>query len=178
MGERFTPEQLFAKGYEPDGNGGYRKVRAAKPPEVTDIGKDLAKLYPKPSDDTGNKRVKGATKVEIDGINFDSKTEAFMYSLLKGARIDFAFQKEYIIQERFRYKGEAIRAIKIVVDFELPAYNMIIDTKGYQLADGALKYKMFKRYLSDLPGDPPEIVMPKNKEECQLLLNRLLYDKK
>ncbi len=42
MGDRFNPQDLHNKGFEPDGKGGYRKVRPAKEPEVKDISAELA----------------------------------------------------------------------------------------------------------------------------------------
>lgn len=129
----------------------------------------------------GNAKVKNTTKVQADGLVFDSKLEYFMYGLLKGAGIEFEFQKVYLLQERFRYGSEAIRAITSRVDFYLPGRNMIIDTKGYANDVAPLKYKMLKALLvnhfeNDYIEVLPKIEMPKNKKECQLLLNRLLFD--
>lgn len=42
MSDRFNPQDLHNKGFEPDGNGGYRKVRKAAEPEVKDISAELA----------------------------------------------------------------------------------------------------------------------------------------
>lgn len=181
--ERFSPEDLFKKGFEPDGLGGYRKIRPSAPPEVSSIAEELKKKYGH-IDGTGikgkeitNAKIKGAKKTEVDGITFASKLESYMYSLLRGAGIRFAFQKEYVLQEKFRYNGEAVREIKIIVDFELIDYNMIIDSKGWQLADGKIKYKLLKFHLSRMPGEHPRIEMPATKEECDVLLNRILYSK-
>lgn len=125
----------------------------------------------------GNRKVKNATKIEENGVKFDSLLEKHMYDLLKGAQIDFQFQKQYILQEKFRYRTEAIRAITLTVDFVLPKYNMIVDTKGHQTHDNVLRWKMLKWMIVDYfeYPEPPEIIMPKNKKECDVLLNRLLF---
>lgn len=126
-----------------------------------------------------NSKVKNATKTTVDGIVFDSKLEAGMYSLLKGAHIEFEHQKIFVLQNKFKYNGEAIREIKSIVDFWLPEYNMIIDTKGYANDVSPLKYKLLKKVLSDLdPLNTPKIEMPGTTKQCELLLNRLLYDNK
>lgn len=125
-----------------------------------------------------NKKIKGATKVEYAGITFDSRLELTMYGLLQGAGIDFEFQKVYELQKKFRYNGAAVRAISLTVDFWLPGFNKIIDTKGIQTQQGAIRYKMLKSILKHIYDMQPEIEMPSNTKECTLLLNRLLYDKK
>lgn len=129
-----------------------------------------------------NKKIMNATKsVNDEGIKFDSNLERYMYGLLKGAGIDFDFQVEYVLQEKFRYNSEAVRAITLTVDFLLSTRNVIIDTKGMQTQQGAMRYKMLKRWLIDnwRTFDPnrvlPAIHQPSNKKECDLLLNKLLY---
>jgi hypothetical protein len=124
----------------------------------------------------GNKKIMNATKVEAGGIRFDSRLEKTMYDLLTGAGIYFEFQKVFLLQEKFRYNGEAVRAITLTVDFYLPIYNKIIDTKGHQTQQGALRYKLLKSVLKHLYDMQPEVLMPKNALECERILNRLLYN--
>lgn len=132
---------------------------------------------------TGNAKVKNATKVQADGLTFDSKLEYFMYGLLRDAGIDFSFQLKYVLQDKFRYNGGAIREISLTVDFILPDHNTIIDTKGMQTQQGAIRWKLLKKWLNEnwRTFDPnrvlPKIEMPKNQEECRLLLNRLVFEK-
>jgi hypothetical protein len=120
-------------------------------------------------------KMKAAIKTEVDGIKFASKLEAHMYTLLRGSGLSFEMQKEYLLQQEFKYNGETVRPIKIVVDFYVISKNILIDTKGFQFRDGTIKYKMLKWYFYQLTDYPPTILMPKDKKECQLLLNRLLY---
>ncbi len=123
----------------------------------------------------GNAKIKNATKTVIDGISFDSRLEAHLYGLLKGAGIAFEFQKVYWLMENFKYRGETIRGIKIIMDFWLPTRNILIDSKGWQTYDGKLKHKMLKQHLKTVENNEPEILMPSTKKECDLLLNKLLY---
>lgn len=202
---RWTPEQLKQKGLVQNEKGDFVKVsslvnkgKVEKLPNLIDraIGErdEVEKLVDScamglyganllPSMDKvfnvmkPNAKVKNATKIEANGVKFYSKLEKFMYDLLKGAQIDFEFQKEYLLQEKFRYRDEAVRAITLTVDFWLPTRNMIIDTKGFQTQQGAMRWKMLKSHLKHIEDSQPEIILPKNQKECNLLLNRLLYDK-
>lgn len=126
---------------------------------------------------TANAKIKNATKTIINGISFDSRLEAYLHGLLTAAGIHFEFQKKFELQAKFRYRYENIRAIAIIFDFYLPERNILIDTKGWQTYDGKMKHKMLKSVLKHLHDIQPEILMPKNKKECDLLLNRLLYGK-
>jgi hypothetical protein len=127
---------------------------------------------------TGNKKVRNATKSTNDaGIKFDSTLERYMYDLLTASKIHFEFQKSFELQAKFYYNGEVVRAISKIVDFYLPTRNIIIDTKGFSNDVSPLKHKMLKSVLKHLHDMQPEIIMPKNKKECDLLLNKLLYQK-
>jgi len=121
-----------------------------------------------------NSKVKNATKTIVDEIKFDSKLESTMYGLLRGAGVTFDMQKVYILQPKFKFNGEAIRAIKSVVDFYLLDFDTIVDTKGYANDVSPIKYKMLK-YFFFTNGLKTKIEMPKNEKECELLINRLKY---
>ncbi len=123
----------------------------------------------------GNAKIKNATKSIVEGVKFDSNLEKTMYFMLKNAGINFEFQKTFILQEKFRYRDENIRAIVKIVDFYLPTRNTIIETKGYSSDVSPIKHKMLKKALKMDYGLEPEIIMPKNKKECELALNKLLY---
>ncbi len=129
----------------------------------------------------GNQKVRNATKSVVDGIAFDSNLEKYLYFSLKNANIDFEFQVQYLLQQKFRYGSEAIRAITLTVDFVINSRNIIADTKGVQTQQGAMRYKMLKKHLYDnyncfVQKMPlPEIVILKNRKECDAFVNRLLY---
>lgn len=110
-------------------------------------------------------------KTEIDGIVFDSQTEAEYYQHLKELKKnkqikDFTMQDEYILQEKFlivegkRINGSdkdfkklqkanpgcTIQAIKYNADFTVYHNDgsiQVIDVKGQKTADFKLKEKMF-----------------------------------
>lgn len=159
---RFNDDDLFRKGFVPDGQGGYRKSNHSIASAVKPI--------------IGNKKIRNAVKSEVDGIKFDSNLEKHMYGLLNGAGVTFMFQYEYLLQEKFKYGTENIRAITLTVDFFLPTKIMIIDTKGYMNDVAPLKYKMLKKHLIDVdPYFLPRIELPSTQKECDLLLNNILF---
>lgn len=125
---------------------------------------------------TANKRVIGAIKSTVNGIDFASKLELYAFNLFKAVKIDFEFQKVIELQPRFIYNGRVIRPITIIVDFFLPAYNIICDTKGFANDVSPVKYKLLKytfgRGMDNVTG--PEIEIPKTKEEVDKLVNKLL----
>ena len=116
-----------------------------------------------------NQRVRNATKIIHEDIKFDSKLEAYMYSLLKDKNIKMELQYAIVLQPMFRRDGKAVRAIKWVADFYLPDHNLIIDTKGWGTEIFKMKLKLFKymQYKGAYPGITLEF--PKNKKQCLLL---------
>jgi len=127
-----------------------------------------------------NKKVMGAVKQTMNGIEFASKLELYAYNQLKATGIKFKFQYTIEIQKVFKYNGETIRSIKSIVDFYLPEHNMIVDTKGFSTDVSKLKFKFLKFVLFSNPEimGTPEIILPKNQNEVDHLVNRLLYEKR
>ena len=110
-------------------------------------------------------------KTEVDGIIFDSKTEAEYYQYLKELKKNkkiknFTMQDEYVLQEKFlivdgqRINGSdknftklqkanpgcTIAAIKYIADFTVYHNDgsiQVVDVKGQKTADFKLKEKMF-----------------------------------
>lgn len=124
-----------------------------------------------------NKKIKGATKIFQDGIKFDSRLELFLYNLLRASGISFEFQRRIVLQEGFMFGTETIRPVTIIVDFWLRQRSMIIDSKGFQLEDNKIKFKLLKKHLVDnYPNRHIKIEMPRNQTDCRDLVNRLLYD--
>lgn len=155
-------------------DGVYRKLEVGKGRKkvpLTPLNKPMPQDTPKVS-----RTVMNATKVEINGIKFASKLEAYLYGALTNAGIEFEYQKVYELQPKFKYLGETIRPIRIIVDFKLKDRNIILDSKGWSTTISTLKYKLLK-YLFFKVGDEPEIFMPSCKSEIDFLINKLKYDK-
>lgn len=125
---------------------------------------------------TVNRKVQNATKTERDGVVFDSRLERHMHDVLTLHGIGFLFQKQYTVQEGFKYNGESIRPITYTVDFYLPDYDIAIDTKGVTTQQSQLRIKMLKRLFADL-GRTTTIEIPQTPAECDALVARIISDR-
>ena len=123
-----------------------------------------------------NRRVRNATKCEADGFKFDSKLEMYAYRQFKEAGFDFDMQVEIELVPKFRYNGEAVRAIKIIPDFYLKDHNTYVDTKGFALPEAKLKYKLLKYLLYCEYGTElqPKVVILKNQKEVREYVQSLI----
>lgn len=125
-----------------------------------------------------NKKIRNATKTTVDGIKFDSKLESYFYGRLKQLKVNFVMQKVYELQPKFRYWDENIRNIEIRVDFYLPDYDAIIDTKGFATPENKIKIKMLKYLLENdefqRDGRATAIHLPSNQKECDNILTKYL----
>jgi hypothetical protein len=93
-----------------------------------------------------------AKKTEIDGITFDSKSEARRYEELKllqrgGAIKHLSLQPRFMLQEGFVniHTGKKERAIEYVADFMYLEGGKVIveDVKGMKTTDYKIKRKLF-----------------------------------
>lgn len=121
----------------------------------------------------GNRKVRNAQRCESGGRKFDSKLERNMCGLLEMFHIPFEFQKKYVLQEGFTYNGKKIQEITYTADFYLPEHDTVIDTKGFQTQQGAMRIKMLKKRFADA-GMHPEILLPATPEECEAVINGLV----
>ena len=108
-----------------------------------------------------------AKKVTIDGIEFDSKREGRMYSMLKKFNIKHQLQVKFEVQPKFRdAEDSGIRSIYLVVDFVVPYKGgyLYIDTKGIVTPDAAIKFKMLK-YKFYQQGNRDRVFLPSTNKE-------------
>lgn len=91
-------------------------------------------------------------KTVIDGITFDSRTEAEYYKYLKSLERNKKIYRlrchpVYVLQESIERHGKKYKAIKYIADFEYwseeEQTNVVVDVKGYAMEDARLKRKMF-----------------------------------
>lgn len=88
-----------------------------------------------------------AKKTEIDGIKFDSAFEARVYTYLRDNNVKILDRQiRFVLQDKFRFKGEAIRTIEYKPDFliEWNWQQFYIDAKGMQDAQFKIKLKMWQ----------------------------------
>lgn len=122
-----------------------------------------------------NKKIKGATPVDYDGIHFRSKIEGRCYTLLKESGLEFEYESiTYIIQPShrlnkitfyapkttkgkrskniFNLSNSVLHAIKYTPDFIVKKDNkvFIIEVKGKENDTYPLRRKLFLKYLDTL----------------------------
>lgn len=93
-----------------------------------------------------NKKVRNATKIEVDGITFKSKLEAYTYKKLKEAKINAEYeQHRYELLPAFTFGGKKYRPMTYLPDFV--GDNFVIECKGYPNEAWPLREKLFRYYL-------------------------------
>lgn len=97
-------------------------------------------------------------KTVIDGITFDSKTEAEYYEHLKTLEKNKKIYRlrchpTFILQEAFERCGKKYKAIKYIADFvywnDEEQTIVVVDVKGYAMEDASLKRKLFAYKYTD-----------------------------
>jgi len=111
-----------------------------------------------------DKRKIKSSKVEQDGILFDSKLENYFYNLLKENNIDFELKPKFEILPSFTYRHETILGMKCTPDYFLPKYNLIIDVKGFGNELVPVRYKLLK-YKLQSEGKNYQIEMPSSQKD-------------
>ena len=135
-----------------------------------------------------------AKKVKYDGINFASGLERYMYQALKKAKIKAKYEGQtYEIVSGFDFinhcyartangKGEfkqrggkKILPIKYTPDFIGDGF--IIECKGRANESFPLRWKLFKKYLTDNKLSP-RLYKPQNQKECDETIRLILSSRK
>jgi len=119
-----------------------------------------------------DKRKIKSTKVEQDGIVFDSKLENYLYNLLKENNINFDIKPVYELQPSFTYRHETVLGMKCTPDYYLPDYDVLIDCKGFANELAPVRYKLLKHKLF-LEGKEPRIEMPSSQKACRAIIECL-----
>jgi hypothetical protein len=131
-----------------------------------------------------------AKKVTVDGIQFASGLEKYMYLALKKAKIKSKYEGEtYVIQEGFEFnqscyekqsngKGEyknrgnkKILPVKYTPDFI--GKGFIIECKGRANESFPMRWKMFKKHVKE---NMPSVTLykPQNQKDCDETINLIL----
>jgi len=133
-----------------------------------------------------------AKKVIVDGIQFASGLERYMYLALKAAGLQSKYEGEtYVLLDSFEFnnncyekqsngKGEyknrgnkKILNVKYTPDFI--GDNFIIECKGRANESFPIRWKMFKSYVKE---NMPDVTLykPQNQKDCdetiKLILNK------
>lgn len=102
-------------------------------------------------------RVSKKEERTYNGIVFDSKKELARYKVLiklldEGKISKLERQVTFLLQDKFEYRGEKIRAITYKADFEYyneEGYRIIEDVKGFKTPEYKLKKKMLLNILKN-----------------------------
>ena len=131
-----------------------------------------------------------AKKVVYDGIKFASGLEKYMYKLLKEACINAKYEGEtFVIVESFNFiedsyerqsngKGDLVNRgnkkilpIKYTPDFV--GENFIIECKGRANESFPIRWKLFKKYVSENMSNIT-LYKPQNQRECDKVIEHIL----
>ena len=135
-----------------------------------------------------------AKKVEYNGITFASGLEKYMYKALKAAKLDFNYEGHtYELVPAFHFqndsyerqsnsKGDLVnRGNKKVLNLKYtPDFigeDFIIETKGRANESFPLRWKLFKKWLSD-NNDGRTLYKPQNQKECDETIRLILEKQK
>ena len=142
------------------------------------------------------KRKKGpvrSKKVTVDGIQFASGLEKYMYLALKEAKIKARYEGEtYVLQDSFVFKNKSyekqsngkgefknrgekkILNIKYTPDFV--SHSFIIECKGRANESFPIRWKMFKKHVKEYLKHVT-LYKPQNQKDCdeviRLILNKI-----
>ena len=133
-------------------------------------------------------------KVTVDGIEFASGLEKYMYLALKKAKIKAKYEGQtYILQEAFNFKvdsferqsngkGEMVNRgqkkilnIKYTPDFVSDSF--IIECKGRANESFPIRWKMFKKYVND-NLKRVTLYKPQNQKECDKVVELIIKKNK
>ena len=138
-----------------------------------------------------NKKIKNAKALSYYGIQFKSRLELYTYKKLKEANIKFVYEQHtFPLLEKFEYKGKSmelfkqkgvkhfdwqnplVRGITYTPDFANLKHKWIIECKGFANDVFPLKWKMFKKYMSENhPGFT--LYMPRNQKQIDIVIQHI-----
>ena len=138
-----------------------------------------------------NKKVRNATPTSKEGIKFRSRLEAYCYEQLVQAGLEFQYEEyKFTIVDKYTYEHDSyeqliqkgkrgkvlklaspnIRAITYTPDFVSFKHKFVIETKGFANESFPLRWKLFKKYLSDNNIDL-KLYVPRNQKQVNEVIN-------
>lgn len=93
-----------------------------------------------------NNKVRNATPLIYDNIEFKSKLEVYCYQKLKESNIQAEYEgKIFVLVPAFTFNKEKVRKMTFTPDFV--GETFVIECKGFRNDVFPLKWKLFKYYL-------------------------------
>lgn len=98
----------------------------------------------------GNKKIRGATKIQVNGIIFKSKLEARIAEALYNLGVDYEYEKYKVtLLPSFDYDSEHFRPMVYTPDFKIG--NAIIEAKGFPSDAWKIRKKLIMWTLKSTP---------------------------
>ena len=131
-----------------------------------------------------------AKKIKYDGINFSSGLERYMYMALKKAKIKAEYEgQSYTLIQAFDFTSESYerqsngkgdfsnrgnkRVLAITYTPDFIGENFIIECKGRANESFPIRWKLFKRYVSqNMPNTT--LYKPQNQSECDKVIELIM----
>lgn len=123
-----------------------------------------------------NQKVRNATKVEFDGIKFDSKFELFFYKKCKEHNVNIQLKPKYLLLPKFEYNNEKFREMAMFPDFYLIDYDIIVETKGFPNETFPLKHKLLMYHLLINSSKSTYVILKTQKEVIKFFNNLKLNE--
>ena len=101
----------------------------------------------------GKKKV-NSSKIEIDGIKFQSRLEGFAYLELKKLKLfgksKLLYEpKQFVIVDPFEFDGKKYQPIRITPDFVDLKNKIIFEIKGIPNEIFPMRWKLMKKYFKE-----------------------------
>ena len=123
-----------------------------------------------------NKKVKNATPLIQDDIEFKSRLEAYCYLRLKECGIEAVYEgKTFTILEPIEYLGEKIRKMTYTPDFI--GDEFVIECKGNPNDAFPLRWKIFKHHLNQ-SDKKYNLYLPRNKKDVDEVIKDIINKRK
>ena len=131
-----------------------------------------------------------AKKIKYDGINFSSGLERYMYMALKKAKIKAEYEgQSYTLIQAFDFTSESYerqsngkgdfsnrgnkRVLAITYTPDFIGENFIIECKGRANESFPIRWKLFKRYVSqNMPNTT--LYKTQNQSECDKVIELIM----
>lgn len=140
-------------------------------------------------------KIRNATPLTVDGINFKSKLEVYCYNKLNEAGLEFQYEEhKFVVIPKFDFPNKAVevikkkgektfdeayplvRAISYTPDFVNLDQGWIIECKGYANESFPLRWKLFKKYIYD-NGLNYNLYVPRNRKQVDKTIELILKSK-
>lgn len=143
-----------------------------------------------------DRRLIKSKKTTIDGVEMKSRLEGAMMLLLKSSGLDFSYESQsFIISDAFNFDnisferkangkgdmidrgGKKVQNISYTPDFVIPHFEVtyIIECKGLRTESFNMRYKLFKKHITDNNLNY-KLYMPHTQKECKVVMDLILTD--